>query len=430
MCYVWCHEDCVKFDKNLDTRWFVCPPCRGMSHRIHDLENTMSVLLNTVNELATVNAELVSTNERLTNEIRKLNSEQQVRFASLNTIQCQCKSANPGKPHKPDLLIGSSIIRDVVSDDDNKLLVKSHGGAKTHDILKMLTKMKSDEYGDIYIHIASNDCATKKPVPEIVENMDNIIAAAKRVSSSGHVTISGICPRIDDTTAAARGAEVNTREQELAETRGCVRVDHEGTFLCRNGEVNSALLLADGLHLSEAGSKALLKNLDLHSRAHVRLGQGMSARGPSRSSDTLNQAPRRGTSSSATMGSRRPFSPRPTHRANKQNAAWQQERSHDYEQYKRGQRHLHGYTADNHMNNRGPAGNRDTKTEWESREGNRRRNEHYDSGDHRGRQPRCWYCYEPGHTCQQCRHGDYVLCRSCGREGHKSKHCNSERYDY
>ena len=50
MCYVWCHEDCVKFDKNLDTRWFVCPPCRGMSHRIHDLENTMSVLLNTVNK--------------------------------------------------------------------------------------------------------------------------------------------------------------------------------------------------------------------------------------------------------------------------------------------------------------------------------------------------------------------------------------------
>ena len=106
---------------------------------------------------------------------------------------------------KPDLLIRSSINRDVVSDDDNKLLVKSHGGAKTHDILKMLTKMKSDEYGDIYIHIASNDCATKKPVPEIVENMDNIIVATKRVSSSGHVTISGICPRTDDTTASARG---------------------------------------------------------------------------------------------------------------------------------------------------------------------------------------------------------------------------------
>ena len=112
LCYGWCHEDCVKFDKNLDTRWFVCPPCHGMSHRIHDIENTMSVLLNTVNELATVNAELVSTNERLTNEIRKLNSEQQVIFPSLNTIQCPWKSANPSKPRKPDLLIGSSIIRD------------------------------------------------------------------------------------------------------------------------------------------------------------------------------------------------------------------------------------------------------------------------------------------------------------------------------
>ena len=156
----------------------------------------------------------------------------------------------------------------------------------------------------------------------------------------------------------------------------------------------------------------------------------MDARGPSRSAATLNQAPRRGTSSSATLGSRKPFSPRPTHRANKQNTTWQQERSDDYEQHKRGQPHLHGYTADNHMNNRGPVGNHDTRTEWESRESNRKRNEHYDSCDHRGRQPRCWYCYEPGHNYQQFRHGEYVLCRSCGREGHKSKHCNAELYDY
>ena len=111
-------------------------------------------------------------------------------------------------------------------------------------------------------------------------------------------------------------------------------------------------------------------------KAHVCLGQGMHARGPWRSSATLNQARRRGTSS--TMGSRKPFSPWTTYRANRQNAGLQQERSPDYEQHKRCQWHPHGYTVDNHMNNRGLAGNRDTWTQWETQEDKRGFNEHYE----------------------------------------------------
>ena len=44
-----------------------------------------------------------------------------------------------------------------------------------------------------------------------------------------------------------------------------------------NREVISAILLLDGLHLSEAGSKSLLQSLNLSSRAHVRLGRGIRA---------------------------------------------------------------------------------------------------------------------------------------------------------
>ena len=161
-------------------------------------------------------------------------------------------------------------------------------------------------------------------------------------------------------------------------------------------------------------------------KAHVCLGQGMHARGPWRSSATLNQARRRGTSS--TMGSRKPFSPWTTYRANRQNAGLQQERSPDYEQHKRGQWHPHGYTVDNHMNNRGLAGNRDTWTQWETQEDNRGFNEHYESGEHRGRQPR-YFLWATTHLPAVTSWWLW-LCRRCGREGHQSKHSNSELYGY
>ena len=53
------------------------------------------------------------------------------------------------------------------------------------------------------------------------------------------------------------------------------------TFLCRNGDVNSALLVVDGLHLSEAGSKALTHNFNLASKAHVHRVGGYTTEGRS-----------------------------------------------------------------------------------------------------------------------------------------------------
>ena len=313
-------EDCVKTDKSQDAHWWLCYACRRMSRRVAFLETSILTLTTTVQELATVNAELSSNNEQLVAEIRKLNSEQKARFESMDSAGSKCKSTSPSKT---DLLIGSSIIRDLVSNDDKKsLIIKSHGDARTDNILKIMNNMKSDQYGDVFIQVGSNDCATNKPVCVygIMENFDKLIAIAKRVSSSGHVTLSGICLRADDTEAATRGTDVNSRMQELAETRGCVRIDHEGTFLCKNGDINTALLLIDGLHLSEAGSKVLLQNLGLTSRAHVRLGRGLRVKGTSKTSQPRHQQQhervssdpgggRHPPSSRVSQRDRRPFKP-------------------------------------------------------------------------------------------------------------------------
>jgi cell division protein FtsB len=38
------------------------------------------------------------------------------------------------------------------------------------------------------------------------------------------------------------------------------------------------------------------------------------------------------------------------------------------------------------------------------------------------RNNRCYFCFEEGHTQGVCRHGDYIVCDSCGEYGHKAKH--------
>ena len=428
MCFHWYHEDCVKSDKSRDAHWWLCLSCRGMSQRLILLETSISTLTNTVQELATVNTELSNNNERLVAEIRKLNSEQKARYEARDNTVFKCKAPSPSKP---DLLIGSSIIRDLVSNDDKSLVIKSHGGARTDNILKIMNNMKTDEYGDVFLQVGSNDSATKKPVQGIVENFDKLIATAKRVSSTGHVTLSSICPRTDDDEAAARGIDINSRVQELADTRGCVLIEHEGTFLCKNGEINTALLLIDGLHLSEAGSKALLHNLGLAARAHVRLGRGMRGKGPPKTRDTSHHEHQRDRVSPDSNGGRRPPSSRPSQRDRRPYIP--------RNQWVSGQSDRRRFGDQRQPQHQPFDGERHGRIEWHHHRTFHTSNPHSDESrrrddmnqpERRRRQPRCWYCYEPGHTYQQCRHKDYVQCGNCGQLGHKSKHCNTESHEY
>ena len=435
LCYQWCHEDCVNFDSKYDTSaWWLCHNCRGTNKRIATLEQTVSMLSNTVEQLATVNAQLARTNEQLISEIRKLSTNQEARFDSLSRNLCDCKSStSDSNSIKPDLLIGSSILRDLVSNDLKTLVIKSHGGSKTYDILKILNKMKNNEFGDIIIQIGSNDCATKKPVQEIIENFDKIIEAAKQVSSTGHVTLGGICPRTDDGDAAARGTEINSRLQQLAEARGCVHVDHSGTFLLRNGEVNTACLLLDGLHLSEAGSKALLNNLKLSSKAFVRLGRGIRDRRPSRPSSSPHHPQQHGTGGAEHRSS---LTGHFDHGRSTPRNVWGPSHHHDQPRTHHSQPPRRDHTKDQRSNAyRGRAYREGER--GESRSFVNKENSHPDSSERwqspnesRVRQPRCWYCNERGHTYRQCHHGDYVECRDCGQLGHKSKHCELFSYEY
>ena len=86
--------------------------------------------------------------------------------------------------------------------------------------------MKEDSYGDVLVHVGTNDCLTKFPVEKICENLKDIVTQAKRVSRTGCVTLSSITPRTDNPSAAAKGSKVNEGMKRVAEETLCVFVDN------------------------------------------------------------------------------------------------------------------------------------------------------------------------------------------------------------
>ena len=80
--------------------------------------------------------------------------------------------------------------------------IMPHGGAKTGDILQFLCKMKTDSFGDVTIHVGTNDCPTNFPTQKMGNKICGIVSLAKCVSTtvtlqsaSSHI---GIVQNTDD----------------------------------------------------------------------------------------------------------------------------------------------------------------------------------------------------------------------------------------
>ena len=99
----------------------------------------------------------------------------------------------------------------------------------------------------------------------------DIVSQAKRVSTTGHV--SGITPRSGHKDAAEKGKTVNTVIESVAGESGCLFMNHQDNFLCRNGDIIEEMLTVDGLHLSKQGTIRLIDNLKLQSAACCYIGR-------------------------------------------------------------------------------------------------------------------------------------------------------------
>ena len=307
----------------------------------------------------------------------------------------------------PTLLIGDSTIRDVESVDKDGLEVNINGGAKTGHIKNLLAKMDEHSYGDIIVHVGTNDCSTKYPLENIMDNMAAIVDLAKHVSVTGHVTLSGACPRTDKPPAADKGVLFNEKVKQLAEDTGCVYVPHTDNFTCKNGEVNDELLLIDGLHLSALGTQRLLKNLKIDGKATCKRSKREQS-APAQYNTAWTQSSRRRDSDV-----RAPQSRFTGHRAaGTANATAGAPRRHDSGAGRAGHTGAHFYPGrSTHTNNVSPS------------------RPHGSQRDYRGTSyDYCDFCGETNHVTSSCKYKQPIKCYDCSKYGHKSKFCHEYRH--
>ena len=269
LCFIWHHEDCVSTPVSKEDVWWVCPGCRTLSTSISTLTTVVVDMQDKLSKLFKINTALVAS----VDDLKHKNAILTAQVESLKPVTHADGSASQQPSRLPKLLIGDSTIRDVACTDPSSLYIVSRGGAKTGDTLQTLRKMKNNTFGDIIVHVGTNDCSTKFPRDKISDNIRSIVSEAKRVTKSGHITLSSITPSTDNEAAATKGEGINHDIKAIADENGCLFVCHQDNFLCRNGEINDDLLLIDGLHLSKQGTNRLIGNLNLQSVACCRIGR-------------------------------------------------------------------------------------------------------------------------------------------------------------
>ena len=402
MCFMWFHKQCMGIAKEEDLHWWLCLNCRDMGNKLRQLQLTVLTLNTNIQSLQTTVDTLLSSNVTLTTELSGLKAQ----------LSKPVNTPHVSHTSQPGLLIGDSCIRDIKSCGVTHLSVHIHRGAKTCDTLKTLKAMPSNSASDIITHVGTNDSATKLPIDKIMDNYVQIITECKRVSTTGHITVSALCPRADDDNASTRGREINEQLQSLASDQACVYSSHDGNFRLQNGEANTALLHPiDRLHLSQQGVCELLKNLKLEGLASCSLQRSPTAPRPQNKSRPQKAAPNKPQRTSD-VGKRMPLANPKSRPATPQN-------------YKHGRNHEHRISQNGtYRNNQVSHEAAWSRSRDASRSHDTSRNTYQPQGSAHN-DIRCYFCSERGHTHLQCGYKRYVKCLNCGGFGHKSKFCRN-----
>ena len=167
------------------------------------------------------------------------------------------------------LLVGDSLLRDVVATDDT-LTVDSTGGAQINTVCKKLGTInpRRKKYDTIITVIGTNDASTKKAPEKICSEFKALLAVVQPLASN--VVVSSIPPRDDARVDPGKIDKINQLLVPILNDAGVRFVNNDTNFRYRDNSLDSSLLLADKLHLSSAGVNKLLLNLGISDKAKAR----------------------------------------------------------------------------------------------------------------------------------------------------------------
>ena len=278
------------------------------------------------------------------------------------------------KPAGTTLVVGNSLLRDVHTEtttDGHSIKIVKKSGATLKKLLIEEATRRGDVLRKIVIVGGTRELTDNVSAERINEQLSALVRKAKAATAS--VTFSSVLPVLKRADMQHL-EDINRQMKEICDELQVQFVDNDSNFTFRDGTVDSAAYLKDGLHLSESGVNRLMSNLGLPERQ-----------------------PRQPTQQQQQQ----------QHQQQKH----QQQKQHRQQQRQQPQQP----NADNtsHRGHRASTGN-DDDGNWELIE---RKHSHQ-----RRTLGQCSKCGESNHVTATCRHTHRVECRQCGQLGHKDKH--------
>ena len=383
---LWCrrpyHKKCISADV------YICDKCRVVPEQVTSISQSVMLLSTSLQTLIDTNARLEETIATQNSTIMGL----QNRISELASKQ-QCIHA---PDNRKDLVIGSSVIRDIDADKIENTDISCIRGGKIRDIHEQL-KANTKDYKSISIVVGGNDCDSKSgttPTEELMSQYSAMVADARLQCPD--VRLVTVLPRDVGTDTTDRIDALNAGIVELSNNEGLILINNDETFKLKDGSVNDGYYTGDGVHLNKAGSNRLAKNLGTkpkpeHAKDITRSYKGALARGKTNPRSSRG-AP--GTTPSSAGPRKKPPTTNSTPPANA--------RPHNVNPQRTGQNGDHN--------------------QWQTVSNRRRSPQHTGHSEQYRDGGKCEFCSEKNHRKDSCRHGHPILCNVCRRYGHKAKH--------
>ena len=297
-------DDACVDTKSPNANW-TCHKCRTLAMNIQDIVDDLkfacreihNVKINLINanahitqldtKLAETTQELISLRETNTQLVKQIDS-QNIMLGNLNTDLTQFKKGfeqrnNERKQDQPSstwnisssnpvLVVGDSTVRDLHSDNQNKLMIRTLPGAKISGVKDHIAKLArvGKRFSAINIVAGTNNCSlSNQSTEKILEDTLQTLECASNIADK--VVLSSILPRTDDGAALLKLENTNPRLRDL-----CLRmpkvtfVNHDKNFRLSDRTPNRSFLSPDGLHLNHTGSAQLINNLGIQATVKQR----------------------------------------------------------------------------------------------------------------------------------------------------------------
>ena len=359
----------------------------------------------------------------LVGEQRKEMSELRDGIKSANACSYVDVVRAPRAPLGVTLLVGNSLVRDIDvmrTADGVESNVCCKSGASFAEIGDMIVEAANhDTLNGIVVVGGTKEAMGNVSIDEIKEITQVLTTKAKSVAES--VTVGCVLQWRDHDPEQL--GKVNGAIRETCREMCVKYVDHDGNFTFRDGTVDEAAYVSDGLHLSRGGLDRMLANFALPKRKAKKTERQPNTRRDSRCV-TPRAAARDTTDGNARerRAYREPQSStrRDTHRVTSW-AATSENADDDPRDWRADKPQANARQV---TRNATPWAATSEDTEDDASNWfvvNRRSSAHHAMGQ-------CAKCGETNHVSARCRRRDKVECRVCGNRDHKERHHTEQNY--